>query len=147
MLRPILAGAIAILMAFVFSWSAPPAQAVTNTDYSNQQIQQIEQAAIELTPFRQSIEDFEPLIEERQWKAIHAAIPGLIGNLRAKMTELTDRLTPEDRVLPRALATEVLIHVEKIDEADELKDYSAARTNYQQALQDFDALLSVVPKG
>jgi photosystem II protein PsbQ len=147
MLRPILAGAIAILMAIVFSWSTPPARAVANTDYSSQQIQQIEQAAIELTPFRQSIEDFEPLIEERQWKEIHAGIPGLIGNLRAKMVGLTDRLTPEDRVLARALATEVLIHLEKIDAADELKDYSAARTNYQQALQDFDALLTIVPKG
>jgi hypothetical protein len=33
---------------------------------------------------------------------------------------------------------EVFIHLEQIDEADEVYDYQTATTNYVQALQDFD---------
>jgi len=48
--------------------------------------------------------------------------------------------------LVRAIETEVLIHLEKIDEADEVSDDREAEVNYQQALQDFDAFLQLVPE-
>ncbi|MEM6835517.1 MAG: hypothetical protein AAF609_01560 [Cyanobacteria bacterium P01_C01_bin.120] len=50
-----------------------------------------------------------------------------------------------DRILARAVSTEVFIHLERIDEADEVYDYQAAETNYRQALQDFNAFLELIP--
>jgi hypothetical protein len=43
------------------------------------------------------------------------------------------------------VSTAVSIHLERIDEADEVDDYQAAKTNYQQALQDFDAFIDLIP--
>ena len=46
---------------------------------------------------------------------------------------VTDQLDLRDRILARAVSTEVFIRLERIDEADEVYDYQAAETNYQQA--------------
>ena len=61
------------------------------------------------------------------------------------MMEVTDQLDLSVRILARAISTEVFIHLERIDEADEVYDYQAAETNYLQALQDFDAFLDLIP--
>ncbi len=61
------------------------------------------------------------------------------------MMSVTDQLELSDRILARAVSTEVFIHLEKIDEADEVYDYQAAETNYLQAVQDFDAFLNLIP--
>ena len=50
-----------------------------------------------------------------------------------------------DRILARAVSSEVFIHLERIDEADEVYDYQEAEVNYLQALQDFDAFLELIP--
>ena len=46
------------------------------------------------------------------------------------MKSVTDELELNDRLLARAVSTEVFIHLEKIVEADEISDYQAAETNY-----------------
>ncbi|MDF5731742.1 MAG: hypothetical protein PUP92_27985 [Rhizonema sp. PD38] len=48
-------------------------------------------------------------------------------------------------LLAWAISTEVFIHLERIDEVDEVYDYQAAEINYLQTLQDFDAFLTLIP--
>ncbi len=99
-----------------------------------------------MSVLRDRLASFQPLIEKRQWSEVHQAIPDLLSDLRQKMSAVTDQLELQDRLLVRAIETEVLIHLEKIDEADEVSDDREAEVNYQQALQDFDAFLQLVPE-
>lgn len=61
------------------------------------------------------------------------------------MMAITDRLDLSDRILVRAVSTEVFIHLGCINEADEVYNYQAAETNYRQALQDCDAFIELIP--
>jgi hypothetical protein len=83
--------------------------------------------------------------EKQQWSQVHKDVAGLLPDLKQKMMSVTDQLGLSDRILARAVSTEVFIHLERIDEADEVYDYQSAETNYLQALQDFDAFLDLIP--
>jgi len=114
--------------------------------YSPKQLEKIKNLAGDVVVLRDRLAGFQPLIEKRQWSEVHQAIPDLLSELRQKMSAVTDQLELQDRLLVRAIETEVLIHLEKIDEADEVSDAREAEVNYQQALQDFDAFLQLVPE-
>jgi photosystem II protein PsbQ len=113
--------------------------------YSSAQLKKLAKAGTEVNALRSRLEEFQPAIEKRNWAEVHKKIASLVPDLKSKMMSVTDQLSLNDRLLARALSTEVFIHLEQIDAADEVYDYQAAETNYLQALQDFDAFLSLIP--
>ncbi|NJL40628.1 MAG: hypothetical protein HC899_30705 [Leptolyngbyaceae cyanobacterium SM1_4_3] len=120
-------------------------QAGTPSSYSSAQLKNLKKSADAVNALRNRLESFQPAIEKRNWAEVHTGVAGLLPDLRQKMTSVTDQLALQDRLLARAIATEVFIHLERIDEADEVYDYQAAETNYLQAVQDFDAFLGLIP--
>lgn len=113
--------------------------------YTAAQLNKLAKAVAEVNTLRGNLEAFQPAIEKRNWAEVHKGVADLLPDLKQKMMVVTDKLTLNDRLLARAISTEVFIHLERIDEADEVYDYQAAETNYLQALQDFDAFLNLVP--
>ncbi len=105
----------------------------------------IEKAAKDVKALRSRLEAFQPAIEKQEWSEIHKDVAGLLPDLKQKMMSVTDQLALSDRILAWAVSTEVFIHLERINEADEVYDEQAAETNYLQALQDFDAFLELLP--
>lgn len=116
-----------------------------STSYSKSQQNKIDKAAKDVKSLRDRLEAFQPAIKKQEWAKVHQDVAELLPDLKQKMKSVTDELELSDRILARAVSTEVFIHLEKIDEADEIYDYQAAETNYLQALQDFDAFLNLVP--
>jgi len=114
-------------------------------DYSSAQLKQIARATETVKSMRNELADVEPDIQLRNWDAVHEEVAVLLPELRQSMRNVTDRLQLSDRALARAVATEVFIHLERVDEADEMENYQAAEINHMQALQDFDIFLTLIP--
>lgn len=121
-------------------------ESAQSSAYSAAQLSKIEKAAKDVQSLRTRLEAFQPEIKRREWTEVHKNVAGLLPDLKQKMMSVTDQLELNDRLLARAVSTEVFIHLERIDEADEVYDYQSAEINYLQALQDFDAFLSLLPK-
>jgi len=114
-------------------------------DYSPQQLKNIGLAADTVRSMRQEIEQVQPDIQLRNWSDVHDEVAVLLPELRQGMYNVTEQLKLSDRALARAVSTEILIHLERVDEADEMQNYQAAEINYMQALQDFDIFLTLIP--
>lgn len=125
--------------------SVPDLEKVEFSGYSSAQLSKLSKSVNQVESLRSRLEAFQPDIEKREWSTVHKDVAGLLPDLREKMMAVTDQLDLSDRILARAVSTEVFIHLERIDEADEVYDYQAAETNYRQALQDFDAFLELIP--
>lgn len=113
--------------------------------YSSAQLSKLSKATADVSNLRSRLEAFKPAIEKHSWSEVHKDVSSLLPDLKQKMMSVTDQLTLNDRILARAISTEVFIHLERIDEADEVYDYQAAETNYFQALQDFNEFLKLIP--
>jgi photosystem II protein PsbQ len=125
--------------------SVPDLEKVESSSYYYAQLNKLSKSANQVESLRSRLEAFQPAIKKREWSTVHKDVAALLPELKQKMMEVTDQLDLSDRILARAISTEVFIHLERIDEADEIYDYQAAETNYLQALQDFDAFLDLIP--
>lgn len=125
--------------------SVARSEEIESSGYSSAQISKLSKSVTQVESLRSRLEAFQPDIEKREWGTVHKDVAGLLPDLKEKMMAVTDQLDLNDRILARAVSTEVFIHLERIDEADEVYDYQAAETNYRQALQDFDAFLDLIP--
>lgn len=115
-------------------------------DYSSSELKKIGKAVDTVRSMRSKIERVQPDIQLRNWTAVHDEVAVLLPELRQGMYAVTEKLKLSDRALARAVSTEVLIHLERVDEADEMQNYQAAQINYMQALQDFDIFLTLIPE-
>lgn len=113
--------------------------------YMPAQIAKISKAADTVKSMRKTLTNVQPDIQLRNWDAVHDDVARLLPKLRQNIKSVTDNLKLSDRALARAVATEIFIHLERVDEADELQNYQAAEVNYTQALQDFDIFLTLLP--
>lgn len=117
--------------------------------YSSTQLDKLTAPAEEVEALRSCLQDLQSAIQRREWSALHEDVASVLPILKQKMIGAmigaTDQLALSDRLLARAVSTEVFIHLERIDEADEVYDYQSAEANYLQALQDFDSFLQMLP--
>jgi photosystem II protein PsbQ len=125
--------------------AVPALEKVESTAYAPDQLRKLSKGVYQVELLRSRLEAFRPSIEKRDWGSVHKAVSAVLPELKDKMRLVTDQLTLSDRIFARSVATEVFIHLERIDEADEVNDYQAAETNYLQALQDFDLFLEMIP--
>jgi len=113
--------------------------------YSSSELKKLNKAANTVYSMRSDMERVQPKIQLRNWTDVHDDVAVLLPELRQSMYAVTQQLKLSDRALARAVSTEVLIHLERVDEADEMNNYQAAQINYMQALQDFDIFLTLIP--
>ncbi len=140
--RPILAGVLAVLAAFVVGCSAP-SEPMT---YTQSQIEDIQLYAARLGDLRDRMDELGDAIDNEDWGEVDTFIHGPLGSLRERAARVTRQLLPSDRDRAEALAEDLFEHLEEIDRAADIEKASLAVSNYRESLQDFDAFLALVPE-
>ena len=115
------------------------------TTYSGDQIAQIEIYAPRVTELRDRFPELENYIQNKDWVNISSFIHGPMGELRARLGRVTSRLLPQDAEQAKYYAEEIAKHLEKLDAAAEEYDQIEAGKQYREALDDFDAFVSLIP--
>jgi len=115
------------------------------TTYSGEQIAQIEIFSPRVTELRDRFPELEDYIQNKDWVNISSFIHGPMGELRARLDRVAVRLLPRDAEQAKYYAEEIGKHLEKLDGA--AKDYNQieAGKQYREALDDFDAFVSLIP--
>lgn len=115
------------------------------TTYSADQIAQIEIYAPRVTELRDRFPELEDYIQSKDWSDISSFIHGPMGELRARLGRVTARLLPQDAAQAKALADEIAVHLERLDAAASSFNQIEAAKQYREALDDFDAFVSLIP--
>lgn len=115
------------------------------TTYTGEQIAQIEIYAPRVTELRDRFPELENYIQDKDWGNISSFIHGPMGELRARLGRVAVRLLPQDAETAKALADELAVHLEKLDAAAQEYNQIQAATQYREALDDFDAFISLIP--
>ncbi|MDY7014813.1 MAG: photosystem II protein PsbQ, partial [Cyanobacteriota bacterium] len=72
-------------------------------------------------------------------------IHGPLGQLRGSMSFVSRNLLPSDREKATQAADALFKHLDSIDLAAKERNYPLAAGQYKNAIEDFDAFLSLVP--
>ncbi|MEL7313543.1 MAG: photosystem II protein PsbQ [Cyanobacteria bacterium J06559_3] len=116
------------------------------TTYSADQIAQIELYNRPVVELRDRFPELEGYIQNKDWVDIRTFIHGPMGELRARLGRLTARLLPQDAKQAKALAEDLANRLERLDVAADEYNQVEAGSQYRKALDDFDAILSLVPQ-
>lgn len=143
--RSVLSVILAAIAVFLVSCSNPTTIAKAPT-YTPQQLEQIQDYLTDVETLRDQLLEIPPLVQKQQWVDVQSFIHGPLGEFRFKMTKLARSLEPKVQKQAIAAAQEVFEHLILIDEATLTRDSRKAFKNYNEALKDFDAFLSLVPK-
>jgi photosystem II protein PsbQ len=142
--RPILSLLLAFVAVFIVSCSDGQVKAPT---YTPDQIVKIEAAKANVTALRDRFPELATLIEERNWNDVKSFIHGPLGEIRSRMSGLSRQLLPEAQDKALAASKEMFLHLNKIDQAADLNDYTLAIRNYAEAVKDFNTFSSFLPQG
>jgi photosystem II protein PsbQ len=142
-LRSILSIILVLVTTFLVSCSGP--QATIPTTYSPAKIEQLQVYVQPIQEFRDRMSVLEDLIASKNWVDTRTYIHGPLGQLRQSMLGLSRSLLPKDQDKAAQLAKNLFVHFERIDAAAKEKDSSLAVAQYQDALEDFDAFLNLIP--
>ncbi|MEM1309884.1 MAG: photosystem II protein PsbQ [Cyanobacteria bacterium P01_C01_bin.70] len=115
------------------------------TTYTGEQLAKIEILAPRATELRVLFPELEQFIQDKDWVNISSFIHGPMGELRVRLDRLATRLLPADAKQAKYFAEEVAKHLEKLDAAAEAYNQVEAGNQYRQALDDFDAFISLIP--
>ena len=146
MIRPrsILALMMSFLMAFLVSCSS--VEAKVPTTYTAAQIQQIQRYVPTLTELRSRMDTLGTLIQKRNWVDTRTYIHGPLGDLRGAMKSVSASLLPKEQQKSVDLTKSLFADLVNIDLAAKDFDYAKVSSSYQQAVNDFDAFLQLIPK-
>jgi photosystem II protein PsbQ len=142
--RPLLSLLLAFVAVFIVSCSDGQVKAPT---YTPDQIVKIEAAKANVTALRDRFPELATLIEERNWNDVKSFIHGPLGEIRSRMSGLSRQLLPEAQEKALAASKEMFLHLNKIDQAADLNDYTLAIRNYAEAVKDFNTFSSFLPQG
>lgn len=141
--RAVVGVLLAAIATFLVSCGGGPS-AVAPT-YTPEKIAQIQNYVGRLESSRERLPELLSYIEKDNWINVDNFTHGPLGQLRAELLRLSAQLLPADQPKAKLLSEEILEHLENIDVASSDRDYGAAITQYRQFVDDFDALLSIVP--
>jgi photosystem II protein PsbQ len=139
--------ALAIVALVSFGNVAEAKKLTKPPSYSPEQIETIQEYTTELSALRDRMPELADLIQKQDWVFVRNFIRGPLGELRSKMSYLTQNLLPADQAEARKVARSVFTSLVAIDQAAQNEDYKLAIRNYSETLRDFDAFLQLVPKG
>lgn len=115
------------------------------TTYTSDQLAQIEIYAPQVTELRDRFPELENYIQNKDWVNIGSFIHGPMGELRARLGRVAVRLLPQDAEQAKALADDLAVHLERLDAAAQEFNQIEAAKQYREALDDFDAFISLIP--
>lgn len=141
--RPLLGVILAVIATFIVSCSGPAAKQPTT--YTPDILQQVQIFTPGVTELRDRLPELEDSIQQKNWVDVSSFIHGPLGELRARMNRLAATLLPQDAAKATALAQDLYVHLERLDEAAKQNQQVIAGQEYRNALDDFDAFLSLVP--
>jgi photosystem II protein PsbQ len=121
-----------------------PAKPLT---YTSEQITEIQESASELTTIRDRLPELADLIQKQDWVFVGNFLHGPLGDIRTKMSRLSQKLLPNDQKQARTVAKAVADNLVAIDQASKDENYKAAIRNYGETIRDLDSLLQLVPRG
>jgi len=141
---------VAILLAFVasvFINGCSGAQVAKPLVYSAEQVQQIQGYAADLAAMRDRLPELAQQIQSQNWVDVRAFIRGPLGEIRVKMSNVSQVLFPAARQSVSQLAKSISTNLVSIDQAAQAKVYKEAIRNYAEVLRDLDALVNSLPQG
>ncbi|NEQ31369.1 MAG: photosystem II protein PsbQ [Leptolyngbya sp. SIO4C5] len=130
----------------VLTISCSSAQQVAAPTYTSTQIEQIQAYSPRVVALRERIPELKAYIQDQDWINVQTFVHGPLGELRARMNRLARQLLPQDQAKANELAKDLYNHLVAIDEAAVARNISVAKRQYQQAIEDFDAFLELVPQ-
>lgn len=144
-LRSLLSLVLVLLTTVLVSCSGP--QVEIPTIYSPEKIAQLQVYVTPIASARDGMENtLQGFIADQNWVDTQTYIHGPLGQLRQGMLGLSRSLLPKDQDKAQTLAKEVFVHLELLDLAAKERSLSQAKTQYQEAIADFDAFLSLLPQ-
>lgn len=142
--RPVLSLVLAVVATCLVGCGG--AKVAQPTTYSTEQIAQLEIYAPRVTELRDRFPELANYIQAKDWVDISAFIHGPLGELRVGLERVAARLLPQDATQARAYAEEIGTHLEKLDAAAEEYNQIEVGRQYREAIDDFDAFISLIPK-
>lgn len=142
--RPLLALLLAVLASGLVACGGGPASKAPTT-YTPAILQQVELYSPGVATLRNRFPELENYIQAQDWVNVQSFIHGPMGELRARANRLAATLLPQDKEQAQALAQELYVHLERLDEAAANRQQVIAGQEYRNALDDFDSFLSLVP--
>ena len=142
--RAVVGVLLAAIATFLVSCGGGPA-AVAPT-YTPEKIAQIQNYVGRIESKRDRLPELLNYIEKENWINVDNFTHGPLGQLRAELLRLSNQLLPADQPKAKLLAEEIVEHLENIDVASQDRNYASALNQYRQFVDDYDALLSVVPQ-
>ena len=143
-LRSILPVILLLVTTLLVSCGGPNASAPPT--YTPEKLAQIQTYRISVDKARERMPELSDLIQEENWVDTRTFIHGPLGLIRRNMTYLSNALLEEDAEKATPLAKEVFKNLDDIDAAAKESNYSAAISEFNQAIRNFDAYLELIPQ-
>jgi photosystem II protein PsbQ len=141
--RPLLGILLAIIATCLVACGGPAAKIPTT--YTPEILQQVELYTPAVVTLRDRFPELEGYIQTKDWVNVQSFIHGPMGEMRTRINRLAGSLLVKDQPQAKALAQEIYTHLERLDEAAANNQQVIAGQEYRNALDDFDAFLSLVP--
>jgi photosystem II protein PsbQ len=140
-LRPLVSCLLVLVTVFLVSCSDG---AVKPPTYSEAQLEQIAKTNSSIQVLRDRLPELATSIQKRDWVNVKSFIHGPLGELRARMSNLSRSLLPKQQAPALAASRDVFDHLNRIDSSADANDYRGAIRNYGEAIEDlkkFDTFL------
>jgi len=141
--RPLLGILLAVVATCLVACGGPAAKIPTT--YTPEILQQVELYTPAVTTLRDRFPELESYIQTKDWRNVQSFIHGPMGEMRTRINRLAGSLLVKDQPQAKSLAQEIYTHLERLDEAAATDQQVIAGQEYRNALDDFDAFLSLVP--
>ena len=143
--RSILACLLALVTVFVVSCGNPEVAAPPT--YTSTQLEQIQKYNTNILGLRDRMtNELQTSIAKREWIEVDNFIHGPLGTMLQEMNYLVRNLLPDEQPPARQLSKQLFSDLVKVGEAAAVADGRSAQASYQQALQDLDSFLELVPQ-
>jgi photosystem II protein PsbQ len=133
------------LVATVLVACGGPTVAKAPPTYTPEKIAQLDRYLTPIETARGRMSELESLIEKEDWVFVRNFIHGPLGELRGIMSFVARNLLPSEQGKASQTAGDLFEHLDRIDLAGKDRNYPLAVEQYQEAIKDFDAFLSLVP--
>ena len=143
--RSILPLILVLVTTLLVSCGGPSAKTPPPT-YTAEKIEQLQTFLAPIEEARERISTLANYIQRKDWGETKSLIHGPLGSLRHDMSYMSRNLLPSDQKKAQELSKDFFFHIEKIDAAASGDNYAQASQQYQEALDDFDAFLNLIPK-
>ena len=142
--RSILPVILMLVTTLLVSCGGPTASAPPT--YTPEKLEQIKTYRISVDKARERMSELSDLIVKEDWVDTRNFIHGPLGLIRRDMTYLSNALLEEDTKKATPLAKEVFKSLDDIDAAAKENSYSAAISEFNQAIKSFDDYLNLIPQ-